>query len=127
VKTMSITEPLRYGKLMGDMKGKADPVATLNNYTDSKYSAAVRLSALGYYYEGGTAADLAKVAKFSSDSTKVPECLPDQKECEWKCTVEQAGKQEEKAVATVGDFVDACIKPALSKRGAAKAPAAGGK
>jgi hypothetical protein len=127
VHTMSITEPLRYGKLMGDMKGKADAVATLNKYMDSKYSAAVRLSALGYYYEGGTAADIAKVAKFSSDTTKVPECSPDQKECEWKCTVDQGGKQEEKTVGTVGDFVDACIKPALSKRGAAKAPAAGGK
>jgi hypothetical protein len=125
VKTMSITEPLRYGKLMGDMKGKADAVATLNGYTDSKYSAPVRLSALGYYYEGGTAADLPKVARYSGDSEKVPECGPDQKECEWKCTVDQGGKQEEKAVTTVGEFVDACIKPALSKRGAAKAPAGG--
>ena len=77
--------------------------------------------------EGGTAADVPKVARFSSDTAKVPECAPDQKECEWKCTVDQAGKQEEKAVATVGDFVEACIKPALSKRGAAKPPAAGGK
>lgn len=121
VKTMSITEPLRYGKLMGDMKGKADPVALLNGYTDPKYPASVRLSALGYYYEGGTAADLSKVAKYSSDSMKVPECLPEQKECEWKCTVDQGGKQEEKAVTTVGEFVDSCIKPALSKRGASKA------
>jgi hypothetical protein len=85
------------------------------------------LSALGYYYEGGTAADLPKVAKYSSDTTKVPECAPEQKECEWKCTVDLGGKQEEKTVATVGDFVEACIKPALSKRGATKAPAAGGK
>lgn len=127
VKTMSITEPLRYGKLLGDLKGKADAVAVLNNYTDPKFPASVRLSALGYYYEGGTSADLPKVAKYSSDSMKVPECLPDEKECEWKCTVDQAGKQEEKAVTTVGEFVDSCIKPALSKRGAATAPTAGGK
>jgi hypothetical protein len=127
VKTMSITEPLRYGKLMGDMKGKADPVALLNGYMDAKYPAAVRLSALGYYYEGGTAADVPKIARYSSDSEKVPECLPDQKECEWKCTTDQGGKQEEKAVGTVGEFVDACIKPALAKRGASKAAVAGGK
>jgi hypothetical protein len=88
----------------------------------------VRLSALGYYYQGGSKADLARVDRYASDSEKVPECLPNAKECEWKCTVESGGKSDEKTVATVGDFVSFCIKPALEKRApAAPSNPAGGK
>lgn len=127
VKGMSITEPLRYGKLIGELKKvKVDPVDTLDKYMDSKYSAGVRLSALGYYYEGGTKSDVPRVDRYSNDSTKVPECLPEAKECEWKCTVDTGGKQEEKAVATVGDFVSFCVKPALEKRVPTKSKPAGG-
>jgi len=122
IKGMSITEPLRYGKLIGDMKKvKVDPVEALDKYTDTHYSAEERLIALGYYYEGGTKQDLAKVDRYSSDSTKVPECLPSAKECEWKCTIDLGGgKQDEKTVGTVGDFVSYCVKPALEKRAPAK-------
>jgi hypothetical protein len=128
-KGMSITEPLRYGKLIGELKKvKVDPVDALAKYYDSKYPSGVRMSALGYYYEGGTKDDLAKVDKYSSDSAKVPECIPGAKECEWKCTVDSGGgKSEEKTVATVGDFVSYCVKPALEKRAPAKARPAGGK
>ena len=128
VRGMSITEPLRYGSLIGALKKvKVDPVEALDRYTDPHYPVGVRLSALGYYYEGGTKSDLAKVNRFSTDATKVPECLPDSKECEWKCTVDVGGKQEEKVVATVGDFVSFCVKPALEKRAPAKSKPAGGK
>jgi hypothetical protein len=123
---MSITEPLRYGKLIGELKKvKVDPVGELDRYADTKYPPPIRLSALGYYYEGGSKKDLAKVERYASDATKVPECLPDEKECEWKCTVDQGGKQEEKVVGTVGDFVTFCIKPALSKREPSKELAGG--
>ncbi|HVU00813.1 MAG TPA: hypothetical protein VHE30_03645 [Polyangiaceae bacterium] len=128
VHNMSITEPLRYGKLVGELKKvKVDPVEAIDRYADSRYSPSVRLSALGYYYEGGTKNDVPKVDRYSSDTTKVPECLPDAKECEWKCTLDSGGKQEEKAVATIGDFVSFCVKPALEKRlpTAAKKPAGG--
>jgi hypothetical protein len=119
IKGMSITEPLRYGQLIGELKKvKVDPMEAIVRYSDGKYPVTVRLSALGYYYEGGGSADLAKVERYTSDSTKVPECLPDAKECEWKCTVDQGGKQEEKSVATVGDFVTFCVQPALTKRAA---------
>ena len=125
---MSITEPLRYGSLIGDLKKvKVDPVETLDRYMDPRYPVSVRLSALGYYYEGGTKADLAKVDRYATDTTKVPECTPDSKECEWKCTLDAGGKQEEKAVASVGDFVSFCVKPALEKRAPAKSKPAGGK
>jgi hypothetical protein len=120
-KGMSITEPLRYGKLIGDLKKvKVDPLEAIDRYSDAKYPPEERLSALGYYYEGGTKTDLPKVDRFASDSTKVPECLPNAKECEWKCTVDSGGKQDEKTIATVGDFVTFCVKPALEKRAPAK-------
>jgi HEAT repeat protein len=120
-KGMSITEPLRYGSLIGDLKKvKVDPVDALDRYTDSKYPVEVRLSALGYYYEGGSKVDLPKIDRYASDTTKVPECIPNAKECEWKCTLDTGGKQEEKPVATVGDFVTLCLKPALEKRAPAK-------
>jgi hypothetical protein len=64
------------------------------------------------------------VDHYAADTTKVPECLPDEKECEWKCTVDDGGKQDEKTVATVGDFVSFCLKPALGKR--MKNPSTGG-
>ena len=116
-KGMSITEPLRYGKLIGALKKvKVDPVDALDRYTASSYPVEDRLSALGYYYEGGTSVDVPKVERYASDSTKVPECLPAAKECEWKCTVGDG----EKTVATVGDFVTFCVKPALQKRAPAK-------
>ncbi len=116
-KGMSITEPLRYGTLIGQLKKvKVDPIAAIDRYTDPQYPVEDRLSALGYYYEGGTSKDLPKVDRYASDTTKVPECLPAAKECEWKCTVD-AG---EKTVATVGDFVTFCVKPALEKRAPSK-------
>jgi len=127
-KGMSITEPLRYGQLIGELKKvKVDPVDAINKYSEAKFPAGVRLSALGYYYQGGSKGDLAKVERYGSDNEKVPECLPGAKECEWKCTVESGGKSEEKTVATVGDFVSFCIKPALEKRAPSTASPAGGK
>src|SRR5690606_24381489 len=59
VKHMAITEPLSYGKLLAEVKGaKAEDLAS--KYADKSYPAPVRLSALGYYYEGGTKKDLPK-------------------------------------------------------------------
>jgi hypothetical protein len=128
VKNMSITEPLRYGSMIGDMKvAKVSPVEALDRYTDPKFTVGVRLSALGYYYEGGTSVDVPKVERYAADAMKVPDCLPAAKECEWKCTLDEGGKQTEKAVTTVGEFVSFCVKPALQKRAPAKARPAGAK
>jgi HEAT repeat protein len=128
VKGMSITEPLRYGQLIGELKKvKTDPVESIDKYSETKYPVTVRLSALGYYYQGGSKNDLAKVDRYASDNEKVPECIPGAKECEWKCTVEAGGKSDEKTVQTVGDFVSFCIKPALEKRAPAASPAGGKK
>jgi hypothetical protein len=124
VRGMSLTEPLRYGKLIGDLKKvTVDPVAALARYAGPQAPVPARLVALGYYYEEGTRADLAKIDRYASDTARVPECLPDAKECEWKCTVDDGGKGTLQNVTTVGDFVQYCVKPALSKR-ASPAPAA---
>jgi hypothetical protein len=113
---MSITEPLRYGAILGEMKGATPPEKLVEKYVEKNNPVQARLSALGYYYERGTKADLAKVDRFSGDTGKVPECKKEAKECEWKCAVAAGGAQEEKEIKTVGDFVTHCVKPAMEKR-----------
>lgn len=117
VKHMSLTEPLRYGSLIGEMKKtKVDPIDLIVKYSESSYEAPVRLSALGYYYDKGTKSDLARVEQYAKDTSRVPGCSKEAQECEWKCTVDEGGKQEEKTVDTVGDFVSYCLEPAMNKR-----------
>src|SRR5690606_31600608 len=67
IKHMALTEPLSYGKLLQEVKGaKAEELA--QKYAARSYPAPVRLSALGYYYEQGTKADIGKVDPYKSDS-----------------------------------------------------------
>ena len=73
-------------------------------------------AALGYYYNRGTTADLAKLSHFASDRSKTPSCAKDDKDCEWKCEVDAEGKRETKDITTVGEFFDYCVKPAMEKR-----------
>jgi hypothetical protein len=111
IRHMAITEPLRYGALIGEMKGKDKPEALVNKFMGRSEASAVRLSALGYYYEWGGKPDLAKVEGLVGDRDKVPSCLEGAADCEWKCAV---GKdQEVKDVRTVGEFVQFCVKPAM--------------
>ncbi|MBM4363671.1 MAG: hypothetical protein FJ104_13395 [Deltaproteobacteria bacterium] len=125
VKGMSITEPLRYGGIVGSLKQvKVAPLDLIKRYAESGNPAPVRLSALGYFFESGTKADLPAMARFAADRTPVPECLKDAKECEWKCTVEAGGKSEEKEIGTIGDFVTFCVQPAIEKREPVPLPSA---
>ena len=116
VRGMSISEPLRYGALLSSMKGPPSPAEVSEKYARAPYPAPVRTSALGYYYAIGTRADLGKVAPYELDRTHAPTCKKDSKECEWKCEVSTAGKQETKEIVTLGDFVTYCIKPAMEAR-----------
>ncbi len=116
-KGMSITEPLRYGALLQDMKG-AKPADLAKRYATRDHSVNVRLTALGYWYNHGTKADLPAVEPYSSDKAKVPQCREDAQDCEWKCAV----GEEVKDIETVGEFVQYCVKPAMEKR-EKKAPA----
>lgn len=115
IKHMALTEPLSYGKLLQEVKGaKAEELA--QKYAARSYPAPVRLSALGYYYEQGTKADIGKVDPYKSDSQKVPSCPKDAEQCAWECTIQGEKGPELKTVSTVGDFVSYCVIPGMEKR-----------
>jgi hypothetical protein len=115
-KGVSITEPLRYGALLGDMKGPHKPADLAAKYATRENPVNVRLSALGYWYEKGTKNDFAQVEPYAGERTKIPGCRGDSQDCEWKCAVGEGNNQELKDIATVGDFVQYCVKPAMEKR-----------
>lgn len=117
---MALSEPLVYGPAIGEMKGSPKPTELIDKYSSAGQPVQARLTALGYYYKNGTSEDLAKIERYANDTQKVPECGEDATDCEWQCTVTVDDKAEAKEVATVGDFVNYCIKPALEKRGSTK-------
>jgi hypothetical protein len=113
---MAITEPLRYGALIAEMKGTTKPVDAIQPYLGPSRPTPSRLTVLGYYYNRGTAADLPKLNSLTSDRNKTPTCAEDDKDCEWKCEVDADGKRETKDISTVGEFFEFCVKPAMEKR-----------
>lgn len=114
VREMAMTEPLTYGPLLADMKG--DTQAMVESFIAPGRPAPVRLSALGYYYEHGTQADLSKVESLTKDSQRVPRCPPKATQCAWTCTVPGEKEATNEEVATVGEFVEYCILPAMKGR-----------
>jgi hypothetical protein len=116
VEGMAITEPLRYGQLIAGMKGAAKPSDVLEPYLGSSRPVPARLTALGYYYETGTKSQIGKLSHLESDRSKTPTCAKDADGCEWKCEVAGEGKRETKDIATVGEFFNFCVKPAMEKR-----------
>lgn len=112
----AITEPLRYGALIAAMKGSTPAVEIVDKYAEPSHPVQVRMSALGYYFETGTKADLHKIARYESDKAKAPACKANAKECEWKCEVGSGEQRETKEIATLGDFVTYCVKPAMEAR-----------
>jgi HEAT repeat protein len=117
---MAITEPLKYGQLIAYMKGTPKPAEVVEKYSATGNPVQVRLAALGYYYNVGTAADLPKISGYTSDKTATPKCKDDAKDCDWKCDVQTDKGSETKEVKTLGEFVEYCVKPAMEKRGAKK-------
>lgn len=111
----SLTEPLRYGQLIGEMKGPGKPFEILEKHMGAG-PAIVRMAALAYYFSFGKKADLGKLEPYSGDRTRAPECGKDAADCEWKCSVPAGDKTESKDVKTVGDYVQFCVKPAMEKR-----------
>jgi hypothetical protein len=112
VKHMAITEPLRYGALLKELKGKRAPDELARTYAGPRQPTPVRVSALGYFYEYGTPTDLDALAPFAGDRERVPTCARDAADCEWKC----AAEGELKEIQTVGEFVEYCLRPAMQKR-----------
>jgi hypothetical protein len=117
---MAITEPLRYGALIATMKGPPPPAEIAQKYAAPGHPVQDRLAALGYYYNVGTAADVAKIAGYTSDRTPTPKCKADAKDCDWKCEITTGKGSETKEVTTLGEFVEHCVKPAMEKNKAAK-------
>ncbi len=115
-KGFAITEPLRYGALIATMKGTPPPADIVPKYAAPPHPVQVRMTALGYYFETGTKADLPKVEPYASDHAKAPACAEGAKECEWKCEVGSGDKRETKEIETLGDFVTYCVKPAMEAR-----------
>jgi hypothetical protein len=113
---MAITEPLKYGQLLSTMKGSPPAAEVAEKYAGSGHSVQARLTALGYYYTVGTAADVPKIASYASDHTATPKCKADAKDCDWKCDVQTDKGSETKEVTTLGEFVEHCVKPAMEKR-----------
>jgi hypothetical protein len=56
------------------------------------------------------------VQPYAADRSRVPECAKDAEGCEWRCEIASEGEQVVKAVQTVGDFVEFCVKPAMAQR-----------
>ncbi len=115
IKHMAISEPLTYGPLLKDIKG-ADTDKMVEKFAAKGQPAPVRLSALGYYYEHGTKSDLAKVEGLISDGQKVPSCPKDADQCAWNCSVSGKDGPQLKEVATIGNFVEYCLVPAMKGR-----------
>jgi hypothetical protein len=117
-KDMAITEPLRYGSIISEMKGSTKPEDAVRSQLGSSEPVPARLTALGYYYAKGTGKDLGTISNYASDRSKTPTCKEGAQDCEWKCNVSADGKQETKDITTLGEFVEFCVKPAMEKRGA---------
>lgn len=111
-------EAIGYGAFLGDLKG--GPVrGALTKYL-TRGSIPERTSALGYYFNFGTPADLPAVDGLKSDSTKIPECDTGP-ECKWACEVPKEGAKDpnervSKDIGTIGEFVTYCIEPAMKTR-----------
>lgn len=114
LKSMAITEPLRYGALIGLMKGNARE--SVKKYSGRDHATSVRLTALGYYYDNGVKSEISSLEPYSEDRSKVPGCKEGAEDCEWKCAVGEGKSQEVKEIKTLGEFVSFCLKPAMEKR-----------
>jgi hypothetical protein len=142
VKHMALGETLSYGGLLGALKG-SDTSAWVARYSNAREPAPVRISALAYYFEKGVPADLPALQKLTSDAMPAPTCAPaegheadpDAASCNWTCTVTEQGQPVSQQVATVGEFVEYCLLPAVQARAltpakeaakASPAPSSGG-
>jgi hypothetical protein len=126
---MGLGEPSSYGTELAKLPAALDPKPAIAEALSSK-SLGAQLTALGWYYANGTKADLSLLEKASESKDPIFKCKDDD-DCGWDkpgCPVPKAGnpnETENKPVATVGDYVNYCVKPAIEAR--AKAPPADNK
>jgi hypothetical protein len=112
----AMTEPLSYGGLIDKMtvKGRTPREAVIPFLKEG--SLAARLTALGFFYATGKAADAKLLAPLEADRFPVPKT--DDPEAKWQCEVPKAdGKENEtKDIKDVGEFVRFCVLPAMKAR-----------
>jgi hypothetical protein len=112
----AMTEPLSYGGLIDKMtvKGPKPREAVVPFLKEG--SLAARLTALGFFYATGKAADAKVLAPYEADRFPVPKT--DDPEAKWQCEVPKAdGKENEtKDIKDVGEFVRFCVTPAMKAR-----------
>ena len=116
IKDMALTEAWRYGSLLGGLKGNQKPAELAEKFAEPGHPVPARLSALGYYFENGSKADLPKITRYQDDTARTPQCKPGADGCEWRCTIGEGKSAETKDVTTVGEFVKYCVVPAVEKR-----------
>ncbi|HEX7599994.1 MAG TPA: hypothetical protein VF316_00235 [Polyangiaceae bacterium] len=117
-RNFALPEAITYGALLGDLK-EGDALDALKKHFASGGSHS-RLSAISYYFEHGTSADLPAVQPLESDNTKVTACDADP-DCKWSCQIAKEGskdpkEREDKDIKTVGDFVKYCVEPAIKDK-----------
>jgi hypothetical protein len=112
----ALTEPLSYGGLIDKMtvKGPKPREAVMPFLKEGGLAA--RLTALGFFYATGKAADVKLLAPYENDRFPVPKT--DDPEAKWQCEVPKAdGKETEtKDIKDVGEFVRFCVTPAMKAR-----------
>jgi hypothetical protein len=116
VREMAMTEPIRYGKLIAGLPGAPPVREVIGKYLLPTRPTPVRLTALAYYLDQGTRTELPPLEAYAADAARVPECAKGAEGCEWRCEVNSDGQQVIKPVQTVGDFVQYCVKPAITER-----------
>jgi len=124
VRDLAMTEALRYGALIGELKGPPEIARVVSKYTSRARPIAVRLAALGYYQGHGTRNDIQLLERHEHDTALLPDCKAEAKDCEWQCSIEKGDRLESKPVSTVGEFVSLCALPVLLGREALSPKAA---
>jgi len=112
-KNFNLPEAITYGAYLAALK-EGDVLAALKPHM-AKGPVQARMAALSYYYELGDNKTLGAIGPFENDTQKAPTC-DDDAGCDWTCLVGPGEKKKTaKDVKTVGDFVQYCIKPKMSR------------
>jgi hypothetical protein len=124
---MGLGEPSAYGAAMSQLPKEFNAKTTIMEALASR-SMGAQMTALGWFLSVGTKEDLPMLAKYEVEKVPVPKCKDDD-DCGWEkgCPIPKAGKPDEvefKTVATIGDYVQYCVKVQIEAR--AKAPPAEG-
>jgi len=119
VKHMALAEPLRYGELLGDMKGPQKPAVFVPPYMEPRHKVPARLTAFSWYFHNGGTTDVEMLKRWAGDKDTTPKCAADAKDCEWKCEAPTAdGKTDIRDITKVGEFVLYCVIPEIERRNA---------